>query len=126
VDETVPKVNQSYARNVTTGSPWVLSPYQDLMINAMISTNVGLEEVQSLKGVNISPNPANESVKIEFTIPMKSMLLLNSSGKILHEVNITNQPSFFANTSSYLSGIYYIRFTTTGGDSFIRKLVVVH
>jgi hypothetical protein len=126
VDETAPKVNQSYQRNVINGDPWVLSPYQDLMINALISTNVELEEVQASAEVKISPNPANETVKFEFYTPMKTIALVNSSGQIILEENITNQSSFFVNTSFYLSGVYYIRFTTAGGDSFIRKLVVVH
>jgi len=126
VDETAPKVYQSYSRNVLFGNPWILSPYQDMMINALISTNVGLEEVQASEEVKISPNPADETVKIEFSVPMKSIALINSSGQTLLIENITNQPSFSVNTSFYLSGIYYIRFTTAGGDSFIRKLVVVH
>jgi hypothetical protein len=126
VDETAPKANQSYHRNVISGNPWVLSPYQDMMINALISTNVALDDFQASSEVKISPNPANETVKIEFSVPMKSIALINSFGQILLEENITNQPSFFVNTSFYLSGVYYIRFTTAWGDSFIRKLVVVH
>ncbi len=126
MDETAPKVYQSYSRNVLFENPWVLSPYQDLMINALIITNVGFEEVQASEEVKLNPNPADETVKIEFFVPMKSIALVNSSGQTILEKNITNQPSFSVNTSSYLSGVYYIRFTTTGGDSFIRKLVVVH
>lgn len=126
VDETAPKVNQSYQRNVINGDPWVLSPYQDLMINALISTNVGIEEDQASAEVKISPNPASETVKFEFSVPMKSITLLNSSWQVMLEKNITNQPSFFVNTSFYLSGVYYIRLTTAGGDSVTRKLVVVH
>jgi hypothetical protein len=126
VDETAPKANQSYSRNVIFGNPWVLSPYQDLMINALISTNVGLEEPQASAGVKIYPNPANEGVKIEFPIPMKTITLKNASGQILLSQNITNQPAFFIYTSSMISGIYFIRFDTANGDSFTRKLVVLH
>jgi hypothetical protein len=126
VDESLPKVNRSYKRNVQVGNTWVLSQYQDLMINALISTTLGLGEPQASAEVKISPNPANETAKFEFNIPLKSMVLLNSSGQTLLEENITNQPSFFIKTTFYLSGVYYIRFTTADGDSFIRKLVVVH
>jgi len=126
MDETAPKVSQSYARNVINGNPWVLSPYQDLMINALISTNVGLDEPQASEEVKMYPNPANESVKIEFPIPMKTITLKNSSGQILLSQNITNQPAFFINTSSMLSGIYFISFDTSNGDSLTRKLVVLH
>jgi hypothetical protein len=126
VDETAPKVSQSYARNVINGNPWVLSPYQDLMINALINTNVGLDEPQASEEVKIYPNPANESVKIEFSEPMKTITLKNSSGQIVLSQNINNQPAFFINTSSMLSGIYFISFDTANGDSLTRKLVVLH
>ncbi len=126
VDETAPKVSQSYARNVINGNPWVLSPYQDLMINALISTNVGLDEPQASEEVKIYPNPANESVKIEFSIPMKTITLKNASGKIVLSQKITNQPAYFINTSSMLSGIYFISFDAANGDSLTRKFVVLH
>lgn len=126
VDETAPKVSHSYARNVINGNPWILSPYQDLMINALISTNVGLDEHQALEEVKIYPNPANESVKFEFSIPMKTIIIKNSSRQIILSQNITNQPTFFINTSSMLSGIYFISFDTVNGDSLTRKLVVLH
>ena len=38
VDETQPKAYKSYSRNVGTGSPWVLSPYQDFMMHAVVSS----------------------------------------------------------------------------------------
>lgn len=126
VDETLPKVYRSYKRNVQAGNTWVLSQYQDLMINALISTTLGLGEPQAEAEVKISPNPANETAKLEFNTPLKSMALLNSSGQTLLEESITNQTFFFVNTSFYLSGVYYIRFTSADGDSFIRKLVVAH
>lgn len=126
VDETAPKVNQSYTRNVIGGNPWVLSPYQDLMINALISTNVGLDDTPASAYVKICPNPANETLKLEFSTPMKTLTLINSAGQILLEENSANQPSIFINTSFYLSGVYYIRFDTANGDSFTRKLVVLH
>jgi len=37
VDETQPKAYKSYSRNVGTNSPWVLSPFQDFMMHAVVS-----------------------------------------------------------------------------------------
>ncbi len=126
VDETAPKVSQSYSRNFVIGNAWVLSSYQDLMINALISTNVGLEEPQASEEVKIWPNPADEIVKFELNVPLKTLALINSSGLTLLEENIISQTFFSVNTSFYLSGVYHIRFTAAGGDFFIRKLVVMH
>lgn len=126
VDETLPKVNQSYSRNVLTGSPWVLSPYQDLMINVLISTNVGLDDPKAPKLISLSPNPANETVTLEFPAEMESLLIMNANGQNIFKTDLINQSTIYINTSHYLSGIYYIRFIDAKGDSFIRKLVVVH
>jgi hypothetical protein len=38
VDETAPKAYKSYSRNVVNNSPWVLSPYQDFMMHAVVAS----------------------------------------------------------------------------------------
>jgi len=126
VDETTPKVYQSYARNVLSGNPWVSCPYQDLMINALVSTTVGMDELKASEEVIVSPNPADNSVRLEFPSDIKSISVFNSSGQKVIQSDIENQTSLSLNTSFYLSGVYYIRFSAANGDSFIRKLVVVH
>jgi len=37
VDQTTPTSYRSYSRNVVAGQPWGLSPYQDLMIRALVN-----------------------------------------------------------------------------------------
>jgi hypothetical protein len=126
VDETLPKVYQSYQRNVISGNPWVLSPYQDLMINALISTTVGLDAPKDSDEVIVRPNPADNLARIEFPSGLVSISVFDVSGQKLIESNVENQTSLSINTSAYISGVYYIRFSTANGDSFIRKLVVEH
>jgi hypothetical protein len=38
VDETQPKAYKSYSRNVVSGGNWVVSPYQDFMMHAIVSS----------------------------------------------------------------------------------------
>jgi hypothetical protein len=85
---------------------------------------VGIEEIDSKSG--ISPNPANESVRLEFPAEIKYVSVFNASGQKLNFSDVTNQTSLSIYTFSYLSGIYFIRFDTANGDSFTRKLVVLH
>lgn len=40
VDETQPKAYKSYSRNVGTGSPWTVSPYQDFMMHAIVNSPI--------------------------------------------------------------------------------------
>ena len=96
------------------------------MINALISTNVGLDDLLASTTITISPNPANETVTIEFPREMESLSVINSSGQNIYKTDRINQPIISINTSFYLSGIYYIRFTSAKGDCLIRKLLVVH
>lgn len=125
VDETLPKAYRSYSRFITNGETWQLSPYQDFMINAMVSTNVGLDKPDA-SVIKISPNPANETVKLDFPSNIKSITIYSVSGQVVFEKIAANLSDISIPTSSYLSGVYYIRFTTSNGDSLIRKLVVVH
>lgn len=126
VDETAPKAYQSYSRNVVSENPWVVSPYQDIMINALISTTVGLDDPRSSSEVVLYPNPANESVKLEFPAEIRIITVFDSFGKKMTKTKVANQTSLSIYTSSFLSGIYSIRFTAANGDSINRKLVVVH
>jgi len=40
VDATLPKAYKSYSRNVSQNEPWVLSPYQDFMMHAIVSSPI--------------------------------------------------------------------------------------
>jgi len=41
VDATLPKAYKSYSRNVGANEPWILSPYQDFMMHAVVSSPIG-------------------------------------------------------------------------------------
>ncbi len=126
VDETLPKANQGYSRNVISGNPWIVSPYQDMMINALISTNVGVDDRAAASSITVSPNPAHESARLEFPSGFNSVSVFNATGSKVYRINIANLSNVSINTSRYSSGIYHVRFTAANGDSYIRKLLVVH
>jgi hypothetical protein len=86
---------------------------------------VGLKPAEADE-VSIYPNPANANLSLEFPPEIISVSIINATGQLIFNEDTPNQPILYINTSSYLSGIYSIRFTTAKGDSFIRKLVVVH
>ncbi|MBK7031232.1 MAG: hypothetical protein IPH45_19440 [Bacteroidales bacterium] len=41
VDATLPKAYKSYSRNVVANEPWILSPYQDFMMHAVVESPIG-------------------------------------------------------------------------------------
>lgn len=85
--------------------------------------SVGIDEIVIKTG--ISPNPANESAKLDFPSEIKFISVFSASGQNLNVSDVTNKTSLSIYTSAYISGVYYIRFSAANGDSFIRKLVVV-
>ncbi len=48
VDQQNPIAYRSYSRNVTAGQPWGVSPYQDLMIHALVSGPASDDNARSL------------------------------------------------------------------------------
>jgi len=108
--------------------------YSSAMYIEGSSANSNIDEACFQVGVNdpkangfrLYPNPADNTVNLEFSNELESLTIINAVGQEIYSTNITNQSTIRINTSLYLSGIYYIRFITAKGDSFIRKLVVVH
>lgn len=91
VDITLPKAYRSYSRNVGQGQGWVLSPYQDLMIRAIITAPLGDKKVpvpgalkripQRVQGM-ISALPEQASSGIEITEPL--MRSVSSQSNVNH------------------------------------------
>jgi PKD repeat protein len=72
----------------------------------------------------VFPNPASESITISCDKVMKKIIISNSLGEILLEVN--NAATLYqADVSSFPSGIYFIR-VITASEEFKIKAVVNH
>jgi len=78
------------------------------------------------QNLTIFPNPANESISLEFTSLMRTIRICNSVGQEVFYSDVTGLETVSLNTTSWLPGVYYIRFTTANRDSFTRKLIVLH
>ena len=55
VDETTPKAYKSYSRNVSTNSPWGISPYQDFMMHAVVSSPIGGDDDAMAAATTVIP-----------------------------------------------------------------------
>jgi hypothetical protein len=127
IDESTPKANRSYSRNIMANQPWVLSSYQDMMINALLSTTeVGTKEYPGSELVSVAPNPTSEAVRFEFPPVIKNVSVYDGCGQNVSVENTVGLSSFSINTSSYRPGIYFARFIPIKGESVILKFVVVH
>ena len=122
VDETALKVSQSYARNMISGNSWVLSPYQDLMINALISTNVGLEEVPAA-AVKIYPNPASNYITIDLDFPFDLLEVYSGTGNKLKEIKVERKSALTIDISLWESGLYSLRLISGNRQSEKIKFI---
>ncbi|MFY0652625.1 MAG: S8 family serine peptidase [Cyclobacteriaceae bacterium] len=58
----------------------------------------------------IYPNPSSGSISIEHTKPLRSLLLYNSSGRLVKNVQgFPNQTSFNIDLSSFSSGLFFLK-----------------
>ena len=124
VDETAPKVSQSYARNIISGNPWVLSPYQDLMINALISTNVGLDEVPAA-AAKIYPNPASNLITIDLDFPFDLLEVYSGTGNKLKEIKVERKSALTIDISLWESGLYYLRLISGNKQTEKIKFIIM-
>jgi hypothetical protein len=90
----------------------------------------GIQEVSTISGVNIFPNPASSQANIEMTLGSTQNVSLHVYNMIGQDVYAKNYGSlnagahnFTINTSSYTSGIYFISIQS-GDSKLTRKLIV--
>lgn len=97
------------------------------ILKSVIKVNLtSINETEADPTIQIFPNPADASVKLEFNYEIRIIQIYNSKGQVVYSSEVAGQNHVFLSTSFWLSGIYYIRFTGTGNTSLNRKLMVVH
>lgn len=89
----------------------------------------GVDEIENNFYLGIFPNPATESVVINWQTPFNNstkVKIVDIMGKIIYQSEIKNVTSSLKlKTSVYPSGVYFVQLTTAGKTS-IRKLIINH
>jgi len=73
--------------------------------------------------VEIKPNPASESIRINSTTFLSTIIVYNSSGLRILEKEI-NKQEFILPVTNFREGVYYLHFVTEKGISGVRKFLV--
>ncbi len=123
IDETMPKANKSYSRNILNGNPWVLSPYQDFMIHALVGTNVSTNELAE-DVLGISPNPTSGHVRIASRKPMKFIRIYSFSGTLIRDYQNLEEGDLNFDLTECANGMYIIRAGFADGETKLKKLVI--
>jgi hypothetical protein len=73
--------------------------------------------------VKLYPNPCSTSFTIESVVPIQSISLLDSAGKVLMMLEPENRSSLQIDLSTHDSGLYLLRIRDQGGYTFYRKVL---
>jgi len=105
----------------------VTAVYLDCESNAIEGWyyGVGISKVETDQ-LNIYPNPSNSVINIGLTNDIRQMVVYNYVGQVVYEQVITKDKTIQLNLRNYKAGAYLIKFVTTSGESFTKKVAVTH
>jgi hypothetical protein len=75
--------------------------------------------------ISLYPNPANDVVNIVSTNDIKTIEVLNYIGQTVYKNNSVNLKKVELNVTSFKSGVYFVKVTTTSGIKTV-KITVTH
>ncbi|MDL2241216.1 T9SS type A sorting domain-containing protein, partial [Bacteroidales bacterium OttesenSCG-928-K22] len=96
--------------------------YVDIPVTLTVKP-IGIEEY-TVNGVTtiVYPNPATDMITVESNKDINSLQVINSAGQVIYSTKAAgNQVT--VNTSSYSSGVYFIKTTTDAGSKSIKFIV---
>lgn len=90
---------------------------------ACISINVGIDNPAS-QTISIYPNPARTSVNIKATRDIRNISLINFLGQKVYSKDVKGAGQYSINTTTFESGVYFVRFTTADGNVVTERLTI--
>jgi hypothetical protein len=85
---------------------------------------VGVDNA-GIESIRVYPNPVVDLLTIENGSAVKSVSLIDVTGKLIHSENRMNESRITLNMSGYSSGLYYLKLQDEAGVSSIIKIVKV-
>ncbi|MBW6492909.1 MAG: T9SS type A sorting domain-containing protein, partial [Lentimicrobium sp.] len=82
-------------------------------------------ENNDLSQVKVYPNPSNSIVNIDLTNNISRVIVYNYVSQVVFEQNNTKAGTIQLNVNNYESGAYLVKFVTSAGESFTKKVVVI-
>lgn len=95
---------------------------QDVCVD--VSLFVGMSENET-HNVRVYPTPATNVVNIEPTAGLSHLSVINSLGLTVYSCDITGKKIVRLNTTGFMAGSYLLRFVTTEGITFTKKIVIM-
>lgn len=101
--------------------------------NGYLAYTSSVEEFKGNEGLKLSPNPANDYLKVDFWMNNTAFVsgkVLDLQGKIVYEIipatRVKGGHSVSINTSGFVNGSYILQLKTGGGSVLSRQFSVLH
>jgi hypothetical protein len=106
---------------------FVLARYQDCVASSdTISVQFGHVAVSHVPEpeINLYPNPANDILRVEFSVDVVKISVINYLGKTVFKQHLNGDKKVFIDTSNFDAGVYLVKLQTREGKTITRKMVV--
>jgi hypothetical protein len=84
----------------------------------------GVSDISAFGNVNIFPNPASESITLKNIGGATAMKIIDFTGKVVKEVNLSGIDDTMISTSDLPSQLYLVQFLFNNGKMSTAKLVI--
>ncbi|PKP45387.1 MAG: hypothetical protein CVT94_18195 [Bacteroidetes bacterium HGW-Bacteroidetes-11] len=74
--------------------------------------------------INLYPNPANDILRVEFSVDVVKISVINYLGKTVFKQHLNGDKKVFIDTSNFDAGVYLVKLQTREGKTITRKMVV--
>ncbi|TSA35256.1 MAG: T9SS C-terminal target domain-containing protein, partial [Porphyromonadaceae bacterium] len=88
-----------------------------------VSFNTGIDESEWLNSIKSYPNPVSDRLTIEMTRPADRIQIINGLGQIMEDIHNPGQTTVEIQTSTWMKGIYFIRYYLDEQYIGIHKLI---
>ncbi len=85
---------------------------------------IGINEITKKNILKLYPNPSSNEINIDFKEISSGIISISDMyGREIFNQKISYLDKFKLATSSFISGIYYVKYTNTNGNSFVSSFI---
>jgi hypothetical protein len=84
---------------------------------------VGIENPAGAS-ISVYPNPASDFVNVTVPANIRTVELVNYLGQSIYIMNLKGEGTYRLNTTTYESGVYFLRFTDTSGNTSLERITI--
>ncbi|MBK7888191.1 MAG: T9SS type A sorting domain-containing protein [Bacteroidetes bacterium] len=107
------------------------SPFRNGTEEEYVEGNINVQKISGLEGINLFPNPANQTLKLNFFNTQDAVVtadLMDMMGRSIYSTRINATEGFNStemNTTDFKDGIYFLRLNM-GDQTEVRKFIIKH